>query len=137
MIRRVISGLLTLAVLIGTVGVSYDSHFCGGELIKSQLSIIPHSLSCGMKMQACIDDDNKNTSSISTICCSNDHMSIELCDDYVEYHAQQLTFINDFSYPDLITHFSPTSLTVEYEFLGYTPPPAYDDVIILHQTFLI
>lgn len=136
MIKRIIAGLLILIVLVGTVGVSYDSHYCGGKFIKSQISFVPSTLSCGMKMEAKIACDNHPVS-ISKVCCENERLSFEMNNDYVKYIAQPLVFIDNVKLPIAILEEYSYIEETKYEFLGYSPPPINRDIIILHESFLI
>ncbi|MDX2359469.1 MAG: hypothetical protein QNK23_01595 [Crocinitomicaceae bacterium] len=134
MFRKIIASFLILVVLVGTVGVSYDSHFCGGELIKSQFSFLPHQLSCGMLEQTSNDCDED---AFSRVCCSNEHTSFQMDDDFVQYDAPVLAFVIDFKFPEIVFEVDFFELTTKYEFIGYSPPPTDEDIIILNQTFLI
>lgn len=136
MIKRIIAGLLILIVLVGTVGVNYDSHYCNGKLIKSKISFVPSTLSCGMKMVAKKTCEN-NQESISKVCCENEHLSFELDNDFVKYIAQATVFIDNIKFPIAILEDHIFIDEKEYEFIGYSPPPINRDIIILHESFLI
>ena len=136
MIKRIIAGLLILIVLVGTVGVNYDSHYCGGEFIKSKISFVPSTLSCGMKVESKKICDN-HQESISKICCENDHLSFELDNDFVKHIAQPLVFIDNVNLPVAILEEYAYVEETKYEFLGYSPPPVHRDIIVLHESFLI
>ena len=135
MFKRIISGLLILIVLVGTVGVSYDSHYCGGRFVKSQISIIPSTLSCGMQKEADKNCDGQET--FSRVCCSNEHMAFELNEDYSVDQAQAPTFISNFSIPVSIIEEYEFIDETEYSFLGYSPPPLERDIVVFYQSFLI
>ena len=136
MLRRIISSFLILIVLIGTVGVSYDSHFCGGRFIKSKISFIPTTLSCGMKIVK-QNKSEQNRDSFSRVCCSNEHSSFELGDNFIEGQSGQLLFVNNLEIPEGIFEEFTELKGTRYEFLGYSPPPQRENKLTLHQTFLI
>lgn len=135
MIRRIISGLLVLIVFVGTVGINYDAHYCGGEFIKSQLSFLPSELSCGMKI-----DSKKNcddSESFSRVCCSNEHLSFELEEDFNVDQVAANSFISSFTFlTSVITEYEFVDETT-YSFLGYSPPPLERDIVIFNQSFVI
>jgi len=136
MVRRVLSGLLILVVLVGTVGVNYDAHYCGGEFVKSEISILPQTLSCGMKHER-IENGNDETPSFKRLCCSSERSNFQLDDDYVKYESQAIALIGDFSFPEAVFTVEAFIEETKYEFLGYSPPPVYEDIVILYQSFLI
>lgn len=135
MIKRFISGLLILIVLVGTVGINYDAHYCGGKFIKSQISFLPSKLSCGMKI-----DSKKNcddSESFSRVCCSNEHLSFELDEDFNVDQAVTTAFISCFTIPTSLIEKYEFVNDITYSFLGYSPPPLERDIIIFNQSFLI
>lgn len=135
MIRRLISGVLVLVVLVCTVGVNYDAHYCGGEFVKSQLSFLPSTLSCGMK----IDTKKKcdDTESFSRVCCSNEHVSFELGDDYRVDQVHAPAFVSNFTIPQSAIKEYEFVIERTYSFLGYSPPPLEKNLVIINQSFLI
>jgi hypothetical protein len=135
MLKRIISGLLVLIVLTGTVGVNYDSHYCGGEFVKSQISILPSTLSCGMKME--IGKKCNDRESFSRVCCSNDHISFELNEDYNVDQVLAPAFISNFSIPVSVIEEYNFIDEIGYSFLGYSPPPIDRDIVVFYQSFLI
>jgi hypothetical protein len=136
MLKRIISGILVIIVLVGAIGVSYDSHYCSGRLIKSELSLFPSNLTCGMKVEKTLGNDSDGDA-ISRVCCSNEHIDIDLGDDLVKYQLASLIIINNFTIPEAIINNYAFSQELEYVFLGYTPPPDQHDLIVLNQSFLI
>lgn len=135
MLKRIISGLLMLMVLVGTVGVSYDSHYCGGNFVKSQFSFVPKTLSCGMKKEAEKNSDGKE--SLTRKCCSNEHTSFELSDNLDVYQIFTPSFYSEFLIPVSILEGYDFISESDYSFFGYSPPPEDRDLILFHQSFLI
>ncbi len=57
MTRKLINILLTLLILIATIGVSVSKHYCAGDLVE--VAINSHTNGCsdsGMPMDCCTDD---------------------------------------------------------------------------------
>lgn len=135
MLKRIISGLLILIVLFGTVGVSYDAHYCGGNFIKSQFSFVPKTLSCGMKKE--VGKNCGENELLTRKCCSNEHTSFDLSDNLDVYHAYTPTFFNEFLIPVTALEEYGFIIKSDYTFYGYSPPPVGRDLIVLHQSFLI
>jgi hypothetical protein len=122
-------------VLVGTVGINYDAHYCDGEFIKSQLSFLPSELSCGMKMENKKNCDDSE--SFSRVCCSNEHLSFELDEDFNVDQVVTTAFISYFTIPTSLIEEYEFVNDITYSFLGYSPPPFERDIIIFNQSFLI
>lgn len=133
--KKVFASILMAFFLVGVIGLKYDAHYCGGELVSESLSLVPKNLTCGMKG---MDDESDKGLSFNKHCCDNQHLSFQIDDDYNDYQAQ------DFG-TNVIAFIPPTSLIlslvefsdVDYNFIGYSPPPLEQDIVVLNQTFLI
>lgn len=134
--KRFAAAILMVFFLVGVIGLKYDAHYCGGELVSENLSFIPKDLSCGMKG---MDQDRSDDDlSFGKHCCDNKHLSFQIDDDYNDYQVQ------DFG-TNVIAVIPPAALelsivefsNVDYNFIGYSPPPIERDIIVLNQTFLI
>ncbi len=134
MLKRIVSSLLILIVLIGTVGFSYDAHFCGGDLVDDQFAFLTEDLSCGMPTDAMLSDHDVN---IYELCCSSEHETFQIDDDFVDYKSSQLIINTDFSFPQIEIEFISIVKESKYEFFGYSPPPFDTDRVVLNQSFLI
>lgn len=123
--------------LAGVVGINYDTHYCCGEKILSEISIIPETLSCGMGMDNSSNDSNQGET-IEAVCCENDHLSFEIDDDYLK-HNKHVPFIPqmDVIPMDMELVIAQLCNQPNYEDLGYSPPPLDRDIIVLVQSFLI
>lgn len=123
--------------LAGIVGVNYDTHFCCGEMIDSEISIAPKDLSCGMPIDAAPSNKDKGES-ISALCCENHRLTFEIDNDYSK-HSQHDQFLPqmDVVPTDVEMVLAQTCNQPKYEDLGYSPPPLDRDIIVLVQSYLI
>lgn len=134
--KRVTASLLALFFLVGVIGLNYDAHYCGGELVSENLSFVPTDLSCGMSgMDADQSDEGQKA---AKHCCDNHHLSFQIDDDYNDHQTQVFgTYLTAFV-PSAILEVSLFEVTdFSYEFIGYSPPPNDRDYIVLNQSFLI
>jgi len=133
MLKKMTSGFLILIVLVGTVGLKFDSHFCGGELMESKISFFPQNLSCGMKSKVI----NTDQETFSEVCCTNEHDSFQLDDDFVKHLVHYAVFINNAVIPEKVVETVFIQSPAKREFIGYSPPLIEANKIVLHQSFLI
>lgn len=137
MFKSIFSISLIFVFLVGITGINLDTHYCCGEVIKSEFSIYPKTLSCGMSMdKAPVRNDNEE--SFSTLCCENEHLSFQVDNDYLKYnkHAQYIPQMDIVPVDiELATEF--TCNQPKYEEMGYSPPPIDRDIVVLVQSFLI
>ncbi|NRA11722.1 MAG: hypothetical protein HRT57_07195 [Crocinitomicaceae bacterium] len=136
MLKSIFSISLIVIFLAGIVGINYDTHYCCGEEIAAEFSIIPHPLTCGMMGQ---DSDNENEGeTISQVCCETDHLAFEIDNDYVKYamHDHDIQQV-DIIPMDVVLATAQLRAKPQYQDLGYSPPPLDRDIIVLIQSFLI
>jgi hypothetical protein len=89
-------------------------------------------------MKGMDQDRSDDDLSFGKHCCDNKHLSFQIDDDYNDYQVQ------DFS-TNVVAVIPPAALelcivecsNVDYNFIGYSPPPIERDIIVLNQTFLI
>lgn len=139
MVKVFTSFFLIFIVLLGAVGINYDTHYCGGVLVDQQLSIIPSDLSCGMSMNEGVEinSSDESTTYISQVCCENEHLGFQISDDYNDYQAANFQFISNSSFPEIeVDHISFTQER-DYVFLGYFPPPRIENILLVKESFLI
>ena len=138
MVKIFTSIFLIVVVLLGTIGVNYDSHYCGGILVDQQFSVIPSDLSCGMsENSATIDASDESTTSISEVCCANHHLGFQITDDYNDYQAANFQFISNSSFPEIQLDYISFIQEREYNFIGYSPPPRVENILLKKESFLI
>jgi hypothetical protein len=133
--KQFLSVILSLVVLITSMGFTVSSHMCGGKKVKTVLSIGSSDVSCGME---------KNRNNCATgqqmrdDCCQDEFQIIQNDEDY----TQQITdfdFSADFfiafvtSYVEL---FQTETTEIDF-FTDHSPPPLIKDIPVLIQSFLI
>lgn len=138
MLKFVFSISLIAFFLAGIVGVNYDTHFCCGELIKSELSITPETLSCGMGMNKALSKKYSDEETISALCCENHRLTFEIDNDFSKY-SKHIQFLPQMDIVPMDVERVTTQMCNQpkYEDLGYSPPPLDRDIILLVQSFLI
>lgn len=136
MVKVFTSIFLIVVALLGAIGVNYDTHYCGGVLVDQQLSIIPSDLSCGMSadMDASADKSGVN---FSQACCENHHFGFQISDDYNDYRSAQFLFISNSSFPEIRLEYISFIPESEYNFIGYSPPPLLENILLKKESFLI
>ncbi|MCJ8289257.1 MAG: hypothetical protein HRT58_08195 [Crocinitomicaceae bacterium] len=139
MVKVFTSFFLIFIVLLGTIGVNYDSHYCGGVLVDQQLSILPSDLSCGMSADFGneINSSNESSTYLSEVCCENQHLGFNISDDYNDYQATNFQFISNSSFPELEVNYISFTQDRDYCFLGYSPPPRFENILLVKESFLI
>jgi len=138
-LKKVISVVLTLLMLISTSSIGYAQHFCGDYLAKATISIGHTHLNCGMEKHEpdCETEDVQAEISRKS-CCKNNISKIEIDENYNGSNLEvklNTTFVAAF----IITHIN---LLFEEDgrsnqFTDYKPPLPDIDVQVLYQTFLI
>lgn len=140
--------LLTTLILISSIGISLDMHYCQGQL--KSIAFLGQAKSChtAKKMQNC--HHKKDTSSKNKLtnkndnskdnCCQNEKLVITKSDfnttnpQFVSFNNHQLTFITSFVI-SFICNYNQSINQSHYS--KYIPPLPHNDVIILFQTFRI
>lgn len=133
--KKIFSVILSLVILVTSMGFTVSSHVCGGKKVKTVLSIGSSDVSCGMEKKA----NNCSTKPImKKNCCEDEVLLIQNDEDY----TQQLTNF-DFSPDFLIAYFTSyielfENETIETDFFtDHSPPPLIKDIPVLVQSFLI
>lgn len=138
MAKALTSIFLIVIVLLGSIGVNYDTHYCGGILVDQQLSFMPSHLSCGMSMNtADMDVSDESSTHISEVCCANHHLGFQITDEYNDYHASSFLFISNSSFPRIVVDFTSFTKERDYNFIGYSPPPPSENILLKKESFLI
>lgn len=136
--KRFFAIALLIFFLAGIVGIRYDAHYCGGELITSSLSIVPKELSCGMMNMDKGPENSEKEPIYKKHCCDNEHLSFEIDNDFNDYQPHEFNANGVASIPPSLLELAIIEVSeVDYNFIGYSPPPIERDIIVLNQTFLI
>ena len=127
-------------MLASNLGLTLNTHFCGGHAVESLLSLGMHDVGCGME-----DMGNESDSEPqypfelkSEPCCESTHQVFQI-DERVDLQKSTnkvnpvfaVAFIHSFVQPLFISEQKQEHATV------YPPPRIEKDIQILFQTFLI
>lgn len=133
--KKIFSTILSLVILITSMGFTVSSHICGGKKVKTVLSVGAADVSCGMEKNA---NNCASTKKMKPNCCQDEFQLIQNDEDY----SQQLTNF-DFS-PDFLISFIVSYVelydreTNEIDFFAdNSPAPLIKDIPVLIQSFLI
>lgn len=138
--KRAFAISLAILMLTFNLGFSLNTHFCGGEPVKTSFTLGLHNPDCGMaKMEKKCGDMPANADQLSEKpCCENQHQMLQLDEDlkiqssktsinpvfviaFVQVFAQQFSFVDQTFVP----------------FIDYSPPLPDKNIQVLFQTFLI
>lgn len=136
--QQLISIFLSLLMLASSSGIGYARHLCGGMEMISEISIGEKNFSCGMEEaeEAHCDD---NSAVKEDHCCENHFTKVQTDENF-----SKASFELKLS-PEFVAVFVPIFALYEVEpifsqktsYAAYTPPPLYQDLNILYDTFLI
>jgi len=133
--KKIFSVILSLVILVTSMGFTVSSHICGGKKVKTELSIGATDVSCGMEKNTNNCTSNKQ---MKSNCCKDEYQLIQNDEDF----SQQITHF-DFS-PDFLIAFITSYVelfeneTTEIDFFAnHSPPPLIKDIPVLIQSFLI
>ena len=137
--KSTFSIFFALLLLTTQVGVSLATHFCGGEVFKSSISIIgDESPTCDMQDAGEMDCTNQSGMHNKS-CCEDQAVNVQIEDQYDTSSStalnNSLVFLASFSI-SYIYAISPTDANVvkaDY----YDPPVLELDIPVLIQSFLI
>lgn len=137
MIKQVLhkasSTLLALLVLLSTVSITIEKHFCGDTLID--VAMFTEAQKCAMEAfemeQALITKKN---------CCKDELESIQGQDElkfsnFEELHIDQQLFLESFVYSYVNLFEGLPQYIIPHK--NYSPPNLVQDIHILDQVFLI
>lgn len=133
--KKIISFLLIIPVLISSMSFTVSSHYCMGKKVKSSIGIGTNSISCGM-VQAKLSCDDK--AEVKSNCCQNQFLSLLVDDDKTSENNQfdfSASFING------ITPITISLLRIENKiitnFQSPSPPEVGQDIPVFIQSFRI
>lgn len=138
--KKLISIFLVLLLLIFNIGLTMNTHFCGGFAIETSVSLGISNLDCGMpamdqKCKTDVTDENQVT---QKPCCENQHQLFQFNENAdvrsipVDLNPTFfIAFIHAFVQPAISLQKADIKYTV------YFPPPRNQDIPVLFQSFLI
>ena len=134
MSHRITSVLMALIVLVSTLSLTVEKHFCGDILVDA--AIFSQSNKCGMEMA--VMDSGKAIKSKG--CCKDEVNIIQGQDDLLAKSMDDLEGLQK----QLIVAFTHTYFQLfeditepEVSYQDYNPPRIIQDIQVLHETFLI
>lgn len=139
-VKEAFSISLALLMLVSNVGFSLNTHFCGGEVVKSSFTIGLHNPDCEMANMdnTCDRNPSKEHQLAQKPCCENQHQIVQLDENATTELASininpvfVAAFIHVFVQPLV---FADQALTT---FVDYSAPLTDKDIQVLFQTFLI
>ena len=123
MFRKIAHIVLSVFLMLATIGVTFSMHYCGGELISTSIN---------SEAESCCDDDG---------CCENKTLHFEVEDDYVS--TVQFKNIEIVELDILIPILFVLNLELLNEedkaieaFYDSSPPPTIQSRLALLQTYL-
>ena len=133
--KQIFSVILSLVVLVTSMGFTVSSHECGGRVVKTVISVTNADVSCGMESKK---SNCATQPKVKKSCCKDNYLLIQGDQDYAQ-QVQAVDFSVDYlsafviAYVELIQ----TETTQDDFFTDHSPPPLIKDIPILIQSFLI
>jgi hypothetical protein len=137
--KKVISILFSIIVLLSSMGITFSTHYCMGRAVDSALMIGMNELSCGMiDMDEACETRADGSRLMPPGCCDNDFLSIEIHDDY-EKVSESISFDKYFLFAFSYAYLLNNTYTTEQTFAQNEifPPPLEQDYQSLFQSFLL
>jgi hypothetical protein len=140
MVKKLISISLALLMLVSNLGFAMNTHYCGGEAVKTSFTIGLHNPNCGMPDM----DEKCQVLPLSEAqlkpkpCCENQHQLVHL-DDIVDFPSSNISFNPTFTHAFVKAFLQPIS-TVEQTFIRRTDflhALPDKELEVLFQSFLI
>ena len=138
--KRIISIFLALLLLSSSIGMTLSTHYCGGHEMESSFNIGKDHLDCGMMdMTKTCSEHSRNEQQVSgTACCANEFTTYNIEDAF--------NSTTSFSYLDhnffVALVYTTLSITINERttygsLISYASPPLFQDIPVLHQSFLL
>ncbi|MDW7692143.1 hypothetical protein R9C00_14620 [Flammeovirgaceae bacterium SG7u.111] len=137
--KQLISIFLASLILMGNMGFTLATHFCGGQAVETELAIGVHELACGMSEPSAKASGCEKEAISEKSCCDDEVISVDNGDEFKQ-SLQKLTFDHKvtltFVYSFLKIYF-PSEETYT-SFTSYSPPLSVaQDYYVLFQSFLL
>lgn len=133
--KQVFSIILSLIVLITSMGFTVSSHKCGSITVDTVVSVVKADVSCGMERKESNCDSKPK---MKKKCCQDNYQLIQGDQDYTQ-QVNDDDFSTDFLTAFVITYIElrQTKKTEEDFFIDHSPPPLIKDIPVFNQSFLI
>ena len=111
--KRLFSISIALIMLLSGMQLTISTHYCGGELADSKVSVLGQIASCGM--ESATDECTQPGNHVESDCCNN-KVSVYAVDhnyspSFTEFKAFAQSVLQVFTIPENITFGSLTSLS--------------------------
>ena len=136
-VKKIISISLVIILIASNIGLSMNTHFCGGKAVETSLSIGIDRLTCGMPLSKKTPLPSESSFQAKP-CCEDQHEIVELDGDAESTSATSLI-----SVPFLVAYsaaFIQSTLFVtahNTHFPYDSPPIPKQDTQVLFQSFRI
>jgi hypothetical protein len=139
--ERLVSILLSFALLASHINLTIGTHFCGGEAVLSRIMIGHEQLSCGMAniVEPCDESRNHQDSGFTNPpCCANHYQTFKATDDFVK-DAAKIKLYFDFiaAWGSSIINADTNSQSAKHFYADYAPPPLKKNLHVFFQTFIL
>lgn len=136
-LKKLMSISLALLLLLGNIGLTVGTHFCGGHAVASEMMIGEKHLDCGMGMMDMSSHGDEGTH-FSKSCCENQYVSIESEELFKQELSEKVAPV--FVAVAVAKFLFSFDVERNFQQLGFkdTSPPLPDqDIQVLHQVFRI
>lgn len=124
--KKILSSILLLIFFAGQVNLAWASHFCGEELVSSELTVNP-------KTADCCGSDAK----LPMDCCEDEITRVD-SDDFFKKSELKSQVSPEFVLALVFSFARFDSIEADLEApTAYFPDIPIPDIQVLHQTFLI
>ena len=128
---------MALLFLLGNIGMSISTHYCGGKISEQSLWFGQLDLSCGMETESENGCDNAEVL-VKSKCCSDGHQSFKISDEFkLQKKSNQLEPTLAFVLLTFIVDDASFDSKANFQILNYKPPRPDTDIPVLIQSFLI
>lgn len=138
--RNLISIVIVLNIIYLNIGLSINSHYCGGKLSNSSISLFQLGIGCGMEDNNTKCDTFPLMNSIKSIPCCFD--LLEIVNIEIDYLFKKLSNLN-FTFK-LIYTITPNKIVItelhwsnRASFDSHPPPKYNSEYRIFNQVFII
>ncbi len=131
---------LALLILLSNIGITFTSHFCGGETVLASISIGQHELNCGMSQASEYCLNISDVSSLEkTPCCENRFHQMSLDDEYETITLNKKQFNNTYPLYLVCVNLIKNQHTISLgpSMVNYSPPVLLQNIPVELQTFII
>lgn len=124
--KKILSSILLLIFFAGQINLAWASHFCGDELVSSELTVNPKSADCcGSDSKAPMD-------------CCEDEIAQADADDFFKKSEIKTQISPEFVLTYVLTYVGIDAIETDFQTPStYFPDIPIPDIQVLHQTFLI